>query len=100
MSLVKKAEYKDLGVKIGPYRAVSLDKNDSMLSGRKGWIYLANEAGTRIGVVTLRRQGGGISEDINFHDFSYLKTAVKIIGGIGGLVEQMRYANNPDMREP
>lgn len=87
-----KALYADMGYKIGRYKAVSLDKQNSIICGRKGWIFLTSK-GSRIGVALL---SGRLekTEKIKYYDFSYLETAIEVLPMGLAVV----YANNPELR--
>lgn len=80
---------------IGPYRCVALDPNDKMISGDNGWIYEANTAGTRLGVVVVGKDG---SEKLTYCNLKDLKDLVSSIGVLRDMRLACWYANNPNKR--
>jgi hypothetical protein len=99
-----KALYEPSSYSIGQYRCVAVPKDDKsvpddpidmMISGTKGWIFYANKAKSRLGVVVVTR---GYNENLTYCNVSDLKDVVSRIGVLRDLERGAYYANNPDAR--
>jgi hypothetical protein len=94
-----KSLYKDQGRKIGKYPAVSLDKNDILLVGSRGWIFIAEQwphsPEPRLGMVRL---DANKVEKLTYHDFKDLGKLILRIDRFIGITSQVHHANNPNDR--
>lgn len=97
-----KALYEDLGYKIQGYPGVTIHPVDSkrdippdtILSGRHGWIFTLKDP-MRVGVVLCKLDG---AEKLKYIDIKDLKTEILAIGYYSFIPDQLKYANNPNLR--